>query len=173
MSAVSRKNHFERFDLEENFELDLDLLEEKYLAFQQLFHPDKLVHKNKEEQIDLEHNSILINESYEILKDPLKRAIYLLKLKGINIDSDSCEIKPDNATLIKNLELRELIFETSDKSTLNEIRKSCQNELKSILQKTKLEFEQKNYKKSALNLIEAKYLEKTISEIKKKITKIH
>lgn len=171
MPDLNRQNHFQRFDLEENFDIDLDLLEEKYLNYQQLFHPDKLAHKSKKDQINLEHNSILITESYEILKDSLKRAIYLLKLSGIDINDDNCDIKPDQETLIENLELRESIFENDEIPELNEIKKSCQNEIKLLVKRSKKYFEKQDFEKCALPLIKAKYFNKAILEIKKKIKK--
>lgn len=171
MDNLNLKNHFEKFDLIPSFDIDLDVLEEKYLTFQHIFHPDKLV--GKEAQIDLEYNSVLINEAYQILKNPLKRAIYLLKLKKIDIDNDNCPIKPDQETLISNLELREFIFETEDKEKLENLKKSCGNEIKLILKTAKSDFEQKNYEKAALNLIKAKYLDKSVIEIKKKLNPKH
>lgn len=168
MTDLNKQNHFEKFNYQESFDLDLDDLESKYLAFQKQFHPDKLVGKSKEEQVNLEHNSVLINEAFEILKSPLNRAIYLLKLKGININDDNCKIKPDHETLIENLELREIIFETTDKEKLKEIKKSCQKEIKIILNKTKEFFDAQDFKNCALELIKAKYLDKSLIEIKKK-----
>jgi len=171
MENFNSKNHFEKFALEESFDIDLDVLEAKYLSFQHVFHPDKLV--GKAEQIDLEYNSVLINEAYEILKNPLKRAIYLLRLRGIDIDNDHCPIKPDQETLVANLELREFIFETEDREKLENLRKSCGSEIKLILQEAKSDFAAKNYEKTAQNLIKAKYLDKSILEIKKKLNPKH
>jgi molecular chaperone HscB len=169
MVELNRKNHFERFDLDEDYNIDLDELEESYLGFQQKFHPDKLKSKSKEEQINLEHNSLLVNESYEILKNPLKRLNYLLKLRAdIDINSDQRKVNPDQETLIENLELRELIFETSNKEKLNDIKRSCQKEIKIILTKAKELFLKSNYEECGAELIKAKYLEKSLIEIKKK-----
>ena len=167
MENLTTKNLFEKFDLKPSFELDVDELEAKYLAFQQQFHPDKLIGKSKEEQIDLEHNSFLINEAFAILKNPLRRAIYLLKLHGINIDDESCPVKPDQETLIKTLELREFIFENRDIEKLTNLRQALQKESKEILRKAKNHFENQDYKNCALELIKAKYLEKSQEEIKK------
>lgn len=171
MLKFDKKDHFEKLELEPNFDLNLNDLEAKYLHFQQIFHPDKLVNKSKEEQIDLEHNSFLLNEAYEILKNPLKRAIYLLKLQGIDIDSDNCHVKPNHKILTEILELRELIFETENKDELNKIRNSCQMEINNILEIAKKEFLTKNYFYCAEWLIKAKYLDKSLLEIKTKLKK--
>ena len=127
MNNLDKKNYFQRFDLEESFDIDLEILEEKYLSAQSEFHPDKLIDKNAEERIDLEMNSILLNEAYEVLKDSLARAIYFFKVKvGIDINNDaSCKIKPSQEILVENLELRELIFETESKEVLIDLRKKA------------------------------------------------
>lgn len=165
MINLSRKNYFQRFDLEASFNLDIEHLEIKYLQLQQQFHPDKLVNKSKEQQIELEHNSLLINEAYKTLQDPLSRAIYLLNITAnININDDNCPVKPDQNTLIENLKLRELIFTTSDQEKLKEIKKTCKKEIKIILNKAQNFFEQKDYQNCALELIKAKYLDKAIQE---------
>ncbi|MDA0902312.1 MAG: Fe-S protein assembly co-chaperone HscB [Proteobacteria bacterium] len=172
MSDLNKQTHFERFGLAENFDIDLDLLEEKYLHFQQLFHPDKLAHKSKEEQINLEHNSILITESYDILKDSLKRAIYLLKLKGINIDDDNCPINPSPATLILVMEFREELLEAQDIERIDEIRDGIKDDLKQLMKQVKVIFATKNYQLAAEKLIEAKYLDKILIDIKAQKQKI-
>ncbi len=168
MTNLNQQNHFQKFNLTEGFDVDLDYLETKYLSFQQEFHPDKLIGKSKEDKINLEHNSLLINEAFEILNNPLKRAIYLLKINGININDDNCKITPDQETLIANLELRELIFESKDKEKINNIKKSCLKEIKIILKNAKQSFEEKSFEKCALELIKAKYLDKSLEEIKRK-----
>ncbi len=173
MINLNRQNYFQRFDLEESLNIDLDMLEEKYLSLQSKFHPDKLIDKNKEDRVNLEMNSILFNEAYEVLRRPIARAIYFLKLKaGIDINDDSsCKVKPDENTLIENLELRELIFETDSKEVLKELRDDCKKKILLILDIVKKEFEKKDYDKCAIELIKARYLDKTIFEIKRKIIK--
>jgi molecular chaperone HscB len=163
------ENHFKKFNLEEGFDLDQDILEEKYLNFQQIFHPDKLIAKSESEKIELEHNSILINEAFEILKNPLKRTIYLLKLKDIDLNHDACHVKPDHETLINNLELREQIFIIDNQEKLKNIKKICENEIKLIIKIAKKYYEEENFEECAKELIKAKYLDKSILEIKIKI----
>lgn len=162
-------NHFKKFNLQESFDLDLDSLEEKYLSFQKIFHPDKLVTKSESEKIESEHNSVLINEAFEILKNPLKRTIYLLKLKDIDLNHDSCSVKPDHETLINNLELREQIFTINNQEKLKNIKKICANEIKLIIEIAKKHYQEESFEECAKELIKAKYLDKSILEIKIKI----
>ena len=70
------------FSLTISFNIDKQELERKYLEFQQEFHPDN------SDSADIE-KSISINESYAVLKNPIKRASYILQLNGINLENDS------------------------------------------------------------------------------------
>lgn len=171
MDNLNQKNHFQKFNLAEAFDLDLEDLEQKYLIFQHNLHPDKFVNNSKEEQLDLEYNSILINEAYKILKNPLKRAIYLLKIKGFDVEGESSPIKPNQEILTKILQLREEIFDSDNHENLNKIKSDCQIQIKNILQKAKESFCNNNYASCAQMVIEAKYLDKAIEEIKEKIKK--
>ena len=96
-------NYFEIFDLSPKLDLDLNSLEEQYLQLQLQFHPDLLIHKTQKEQELAKIKISQINNAYEILKDPLKRAIYFLEINNIFIDS----IKPDNMLLVDIMEIKE------------------------------------------------------------------
>jgi molecular chaperone HscB len=70
-------NHFELFDIPIAFKLDEALLTRSYLQKQLRFHPDtKNVELNS-------RDSANINEAYNTLLNPIKRAKYFLKLHGI------------------------------------------------------------------------------------------
>jgi molecular chaperone HscB len=53
-------NYFELFDLPMSFEIDVDLLNKKYIALQKQFHPDYFTQADETEQQDvLEKSSLL------------------------------------------------------------------------------------------------------------------
>jgi molecular chaperone HscB len=160
------KNYFEKFSLIPDFDINLDELENRYLKLQQQFHPDQLLGKNSSDQDAEIINSIDINEAYKILKNPVKRAVYLLKLHGINIDDENCPVKPDQETLISVLELREKISQTKDTNIIDEIKTQLEGEITGLMIIVKENFKQKNYNQAAQNLIKVKYFDKTIADLK-------
>src|SRR3989338_1816782 len=104
LKTISMKNFFTLFELPIKFSLDLDALEQKYFSFQRQFHPDKAgVAEIK--------NSMDINEAFEVLKNPLRRAAHILQLNGIDVEQDGVALKPDMATLEKVLEIQEKIVD--------------------------------------------------------------
>ena len=157
------KNHFATFALLPLFEIDLDVLEKKYLEFQKQFHPDK------SSTSDIE-KSISVNEAYNILQNPLTRASHILQLHGIDLENDSNAPKVDTATLIEVLELREKIFE-SDFSATEILKKDLNLKIKSLLQESVVSLDRQDFTTAAQILIKAKYFDKTLRDLKAKNNK--
>lgn len=151
-------NHFARFQLPIAFHLDLDLLEQKYFDFQQQFHPDKAGIAEIE-------NSIAINEAHEILKNPLKRAAYILQLQGIDVEKDG-SVRPDLTTLEEVLEIQEKI-PTLDRAQISDLKKQLNSQIKTLIEKMAGMLDNKDFETAAQILIKAKYFDKTLKDLKK------
>ncbi len=154
------KNYFSVFALEQNTEINLDDLEQKYLAFQQAFHPDKSTTSDIE-------RSMAVNEAYEVLKNPLSRASHILQLNGIDLENDSVAPKVDTATLMEVLEIRENIAQSSSEE-IDNVKKELNKKVKSLINEAALKLENKDFNAAAQILIKAKYFDKTLKDLKKK-----
>ena len=148
------KNFFDLFSLPTDFSIDLDTLEKKYFEFQKKFHPDK--YGDKSDEIE---QSIAINEAYEVLSNPLKRAAHILRLNGLDVENDVVAPKVDQATLLEVFEMRE----SGDLSA-----KDLSQKIKSLLEEFSQNLENKNFASAAQILIRAKYFEKTLQDLKVK-----
>ncbi|RTZ74588.1 MAG: Fe-S protein assembly co-chaperone HscB [Gammaproteobacteria bacterium] len=100
------RNHFELFGLPVDFIVDGDALAERYRELQRVVHPDRYASASDQEQRLALQQATQVNEAYETLKDPVKRAQYLLGLKGIDMDAQQ-ETTRDTAFLMEQLQLRE------------------------------------------------------------------
>jgi molecular chaperone HscB len=80
---------------------------------QQEFHPDRYASHSESEKRLAVQTASLINQAYDTLKSPLKRAQYLLELKQIDASQDS-HITSDGAFLMEQIELREALSEVRD-----------------------------------------------------------
>lgn len=105
--------HFDLFGLPPRHALDRDALEKQFRELSLKVHPDRFAHADpKERRLSLEQTAAL-NEAYKTLRDPVKRAFYLLKLRGIDLDrEDQGHLRgmpPD--FLEEVLELREALAE--------------------------------------------------------------
>ena len=105
MSLVNR-NYFEFFSLPESFQVNADTLESEYKKLQTKYHPDKFINAGDSERVQALQHASLINDAYDTLKSPLKRAAYLLKLKDIDPEEHN-QSHLQELFLLKQLELRE------------------------------------------------------------------
>jgi molecular chaperone HscB len=144
------KNYFSIFTLPIAFNIDLEALEKKYFELQKNFHPDK------SDQIEL---SILANEAYETLKNPLKRTSHILQLNGIDLENDEVAPKVDSATLLEVFEMRE---------SANFSAKDLSQKIKSLIEEAVLSLKNQDFAKAAQILIRAKYFDKIRQDLKNK-----
>lgn len=103
-----RQNHFELFGLPVAFEIDAHQLAERYRELQRSLHPDRYANaSDRERRLSIQH-AAQVNEAFQTLKSPLRRARYLLQLQGIEFD-DEKETHLDPAFLMEQMELREAL----------------------------------------------------------------
>lgn len=75
-------NHFEIFGLQPSVDLDVSSLEAKYRDLSLQNHPDR----NPSDRVAAAQRTAAINDAIKVLKDPARRALYLLQLKGIDLE---------------------------------------------------------------------------------------
>ena len=71
-----------RLGLMRAFDLEPDLLQKQYFGFQRRLHPDRFATRTPKERALSQQQATALNEAYEVLKDPMRRAAYLLRLAG-------------------------------------------------------------------------------------------
>jgi len=109
----SQLDHFRRLGLEPGFDVDVDLVEKRYLGFQRAIHPDRFATKPARERAFAESQAVALNQAYETLKDPLRRAAYLLGLNGIDASVSKDETVRDPELLMEAMEAREALMEAT------------------------------------------------------------
>jgi len=119
------QNHFELFGLPVAFDIDAHQLAERYRQLQRASHPDRYANaSDRERRLSIQH-AAQVNDAFQTLKSSLRRARYLLQLKGIDFD-DEKETHLDSAFLIEQMELREALAEVKTKidplTSLTDIR---------------------------------------------------
>ncbi len=75
--------YFRFFDLPEHLNIDLADLEQRYYALSRKWHPDRYARKSATERNEAEQNTALLNDAYRTLRDPLRRAEYVLSENGL------------------------------------------------------------------------------------------
>src|SRR5438309_1471764 len=96
--------HFERLGLPRRFDLDVAEIERNYLARSREMHPDFHQQSSTAQQRVSMEMSAALNDAYATLKQPFRRAEYLLALEGGPTAAEHKAMAP--AFLEEMLELR-------------------------------------------------------------------
>lgn len=75
-------DYFTSFGLPRHLTIDLSVLEAKFYELSRAFHPDFFQQKTDAEKTISLGNSALLNTAYRTLKDPIRRAEYLVQLEA-------------------------------------------------------------------------------------------
>lgn len=124
------QNYFEIFGLPVAYDVDLGLLSDRFLELQKEVHPDRFASRTEQEKRLAMQWATLLNSANDTLKSPLKRAIYLLQLEGIELE-DNPQLPPE--FLMEQIELREQLedIEESD-ANLDELD-AFKKEVKAVI----------------------------------------
>jgi len=112
-----QSDDFELFGLERRFAQDRAELDARWKDLQRQAHPDKFTAQGTAAQRVAMQWSVRINEAYQRLKDPLKRAAYLCELNGAPIQAENNTSMPA-AFLMQQMQWREDLEEASSASDL-------------------------------------------------------
>ena len=113
-------NDFELFGLPQQFELNRVQLDDRWKALQREAHPDRFAAEGAAAQRVAMQWSVRINEAYQRLKDPLKRAAYLCELHGQPVNAESNTAMPA-AFLMQQMEWRETLEDTAEAGALEDL----------------------------------------------------
>jgi len=115
-----QSSDFELFGLPQRFAQDAAAIAARWKELQREAHPDKFAAEGAAAQRVALQWSVRINEAYQRLKDPLKRAAYLCELRGAPIDPENNTAMPPEF-LVEQMEWREALDDASGEAGLDEI----------------------------------------------------
>jgi molecular chaperone HscB len=107
-SVNLQSTDFELFQVPQQFAQDRATLDAHWKDLQRQAHPDKFAAQGAAAQRIAMQWSVRINEAYQRLRDPLKRAAYLCELQGAPINAENNTAMPA-AFLLQQIELREAL----------------------------------------------------------------
>jgi molecular chaperone HscB len=99
---------FELFGIPRRFEQDRQQLDQRWRELQAEVHPDRFATAAAAGQRVAMQWAVRVNEAYQRLKDPLRRAAYLCELQGAPIDAENNTAMPA-AFLVEQMEWREAL----------------------------------------------------------------
>ena len=165
---IVNKNYFELFDLPETYDLDVDRLTAQYHMLQLNYHPDKHSSASEKEKMSAQVSSSYINDAYETLNSPLKRAAYVLAIKGKDTEIvDQSDLSME--VLVEQMELRESLGDLPKDETalqaLEELKSNVQRKVNVKQVKFAKEIESDELSAAKKTFHELQFFSKLLAEI--------
>jgi molecular chaperone HscB len=89
-------DYFTFFSLPRKLSLDISELQRRFYELSRQLHPDRFAGRSAQEQQYALDATALLNDAYRVLRDPVARAEYLLKLEGFDIgEQRSKDVPPE------------------------------------------------------------------------------
>lgn len=163
-------DHFERLGQPRQHALDRDALETAYLARAAAAHPDKVDQDDASAKRVAMETSAAINEGYRTLRDPAKRAEYLVKLGGRDLGSSDPDLgapKMPQAFLIDMIEQRERVADarSAGADALEDLRDEVEGQQGDSLAKAVAAIASGDIEAASRHLVVRRYLQRLIDEI--------
>ena len=112
-----QSDDFELFGLAQRFAQERSAIDARWKELQREAHPDKFAAQGAAAQRVAMQWSVRINEAYQRLKDPLRRAAYLCELRDAPIRAEDNTAMPA-AFLMQQMEWREALEDAEDEAAL-------------------------------------------------------
>ena len=123
---------FELFGLPQRFAQERAEIDQRWKELQREAHPDRFAAQGHTAQRAALQWSVRINEAYQRLKDPLKRASYLCELLGAPIEAHSNTAMPPDF-LMEQMEWREALDEAQGEEELEALSERVMARRKDML----------------------------------------
>jgi molecular chaperone HscB len=171
--STDDRNLFGVLGIKEDYDVDIDLLNSQYLNKQLEYHPDRFIQATAKQKEEVQATSSLINNAYETLKDPLKRAVYLLKLKGFLIDMN----KVPQKLVVKALDYHEALDNCESVEEISNLHKEIENKCKVSMNELKQLFVKNLFDQASGIITEInfhkKLLDRVVKRLDNSLKKIH
>src|ERR1700741_1656151 len=155
------QNHFELFNLPQQFAVDAGALDSAYRDVQGRVHPDKFINANDAEKRVAMQWATRANEAYQTLKNPQQRAKYMCELNGVDLQIESNTAMP-MAFLMQQMEWREELAEAragKDADALDALDQQLRRERKARLAEIEKQLDSADFHAAAQGVRALMFLE--------------
>lgn len=123
---------FSLLNLPTAYALDLSQLEQAWREASARVHPDRFATASAAEKRIAMQWAARINQAYDVLKNPVKRAVYLCELAGQAVDAEN-NTRMDTAFLMKQMQWRETLDEVrNDPAGLTQLAETIHQEQQAL-----------------------------------------
>ena len=130
MPTISR-NYFDFFGVQRKLELNEADLQKRFYELSKQWHPDRFSRKSAAEQAEALDLTSLLNDSYRTLREPVKRAEYLLTEEGFPIgEQGSKDVPPELLEEVFDLNMALEEMKSGDEESRPQLESAQQNFVK-------------------------------------------
>jgi molecular chaperone HscB len=176
-----RADHFQVLGVEPRFGLDVADLERRYKELTKVLHPDRFARADERARRASLQRSIQLNEAWRTLKEPVRRAEYLLSLAGFEVGGEDGTSRSDGegnrerlpvaaGLLMEVMELREGLAEaraSKDHARVAALATEVRDRREGALEDVATEFEapSRALESIAGHLVAIRYYDRFLEEV--------
>ena len=167
-----QSNDFELFGLARQFAQDRAAVDARWKDLQREAHPDKFAAQGASAQRVAMQWSVRINEAYQRLKDPLKRAAYLCELHGAAVNAESNTAMPPDF-LIQQMDWREVLDDATSVEDLDDLELQVRHAVREqLLECERLIDREKNYPRAVQQVRALMFIERFERDVHARLDQI-
>jgi molecular chaperone HscB len=160
---------FALFGLEKQFAQDRAAVDARWKELQREAHPDKFAAQGAAAQRIAMQWSVRINEAYQRLKDPIKRAAYLCELAGFPINAHSNTAMP-TGFLMQQMEWREALDDARGLEPLEELADTVEHSKEQLLHHCATQLDEQHDYEAAVGLVRTlMFIEKFTQDLNQRL----
>jgi len=175
-----KADHFQVFGIERRYAVDVADLERRYKDMTKVLHPDRYARADERARRASLKRSMQLNQAWRTLKDPVRRAEYLLSLAGVEVgaedgtsrrvDGQRVRLPVAPALLMEVMELREGLADAraaQDHTRVDALATGVRRRKESALRAVGSVFAQKTPDLEAIahDLVAVRYYDRFLDEV--------
>lgn len=162
---------FDILGIPRGFRVDQKLLEARYRELTRLLHPDRHAASGPAARRLALEKTIQVNDAFRILKDPIRRAAWLLREQGIDLDEEGTaatkHLPP--GFLLEVMDRREAFDDAraaKDAAAVEKLREAVRAERDATLQELGAAFDRDDSQEAASRLSVLRYQDRFLGEVR-------
>lgn len=125
---IDSEDFFQFFGIERKLQVDQEALQQRFYALSRQWHPDRFSRKSAVEQAEALRATAVLNDGYRTLREPVKRAEYLLKEEGFPIgEQRSKDVPPELLEEVFELNMMLEELKGGDQSAMPQLETAREN----------------------------------------------
>ena len=168
-----QSDDFELFGVPRRHAQDGARLDARWKELQREVHPDRFSAQGAAAQRVSMQWSVRINEAYQRLRDPLRRAAYLCELAGMPVNAENNTAMPASF-LMRQMQWREELDEAPDLDSLEVLADQVASERREVLRRCELAIDQQqDFSEAVAQVRSLMFIELFAAEVEARIDAWH